>query len=104
MHIIDWSQQIWTTSPKHVWYKNSTQQKTAGKFNTKIRRKIQRKAENEQIYIKHTQIAFCSMLKQQKYHKISKTAIHKKQVQKTNNFQLKQAQKQATHKSSKKKT
>jgi len=42
------------------------------------------------------------MLKQQKYHKISKTAIHKKQVQKTNNFQLKQAQKQATHKSSKK--
>ena len=44
---------------------------------------------------KHAQYAFSSTLKQQKCHKISQKAIHKreiceKQAQKTSNFQLKQ--------------
>ena len=56
---------------------------------------------------KHAQYAFSSEFKQQKCHKIwkkatRKTEICKKQAQKTSKFQFKQAQKQATRKSSKK--
>jgi len=47
-------------------------------------------------------MAFSSKLKQKKCHKIFKKAIHKTNLQKTSKFKLKQAQKQATRKSSKK--
>jgi len=51
---------------------------------------------------KHAQYAFSSKLKQQKCQKIEKSNLRNRYLEKTSEFQLKQAQKQATRKSSKK--
>jgi len=52
---------------------------------------------------KHAQYAFSSKLKRQKCHKIwKKSNMQNRNLQKTSKFQLKQVQKQATRKSSKK--
>jgi len=52
---------------------------------------------------KHAQYAFSNKLKRQKCHKIwKKSNMQNRNLQKTSKFQLKQVQKQATRKSSKK--
>jgi len=65
------------TSPKCIWQENWTKQKASRKLKTKAGGKSEKQAQNEQIYARHAQIAFCSKLKQQKHHKIRNAAIYR---------------------------
>ena len=90
------------------WQENSTKRKSARKSNKKSWWQIRKnKFKITKFSPKHSQYAFRNKLKQKiaiKFEEkaIGKTEICKKQAQKTSKLQLKQAQKQATRKFSKK--
>jgi len=89
------------------WQENATKRKMARKLFKKGCSKSEKKHLNDQIFTKTHPHALRSKLQQKiainfEEKAIRKTEIRKKQTKKTSKFQLKQVQKQATRKSSKK--